>query len=157
MNVTVEISNDCDSNWVPEDTLCESWIQSIPLPVKNDKAYGISLRFVREQVSRDLNNQYRGKQSATNVLSFPSDIPADIGSCLDFAQLGDIVLCAELVEHEAEQQGKPLKAHWAHLLIHGVLHLLGYDHDTEDNATRMENLEIKALERLGFPNPYLIG
>ena len=157
MNVTIEISNDCDASWVPEDTLCESWIQSIPLPVMNDKAYGISLRFVREQVSRDLNNQYRGKQSPTNVLSFPADIPAELSSCLDCAPLGDIVLCAELVEHEAEQQGKPLKAHWAHLLIHGVLHLLGYDHDTEDNANRMENLEIKALERLGFPNPYLIG
>lgn len=157
MNVTVEISNDCDTDWVPADKLCESWIQSVLQAVKNENAYCISLRFVQETEARELNNQYRGVQSATNVLSFPSDFPANLGSQLDYPPLGDIVLCPEVVEHEAQQQGKPLRAHWAHLLIHGVLHLLGYDHDTEDNANDMENLEIKALERLGFPNPYLIG
>ncbi len=157
MNVTVEISNDCDTSWVPEDALCENWIQSILQAVQSETAYSISLRFVQETVARELNSQYRGKQTATNVLSFPTDLPDSLSSQFEHAPLGDIVLCPELVEHEAEQQGKQLQAHWAHLLIHGVLHLLGYDHDTEDNANNMENLEIKALERLGFPNPYLIG
>ncbi len=157
MNATVELSNDCDENWVPEISLCESWIASALDSAGIEKDCNISLRFVLQEVSAELNNHYRSKAMPTNVLSFPAEFPSGLGSQLDFEPLGDIVLCPQLIEQEAAEQGKPLQAHWAHLLIHGLLHLLGYQHDTGENAAAMAKLEINALERLGFPNPYLIG
>lgn len=157
MNAIVEISNDCDTHWVPEKSLCESWLNSALETAKQETPYIISLKFVEQSESAKLNTQYRGKQSATNVLSFPSALPDAICQQLDFLPLGDIVVCPEILEQEAKLQEKETQAHWAHLLIHGLLHLLSYDHETEESANTMENMEIKALERLGFPNPYLIG
>jgi probable rRNA maturation factor len=157
MNAIVEISNDCSDHWVPEAAHCQQWIQSALDAASLANPYCVSLRFVDLAVGGDLNNQYRGREKATNVLSFPAQIPPGFSSPLDYSPLGDIVLCPPLIEQEAEQQGKTLPAHWAHLLIHGLLHLVGYDHDSDDDAESMEKLEIDALERLGFPNPYLIG
>jgi probable rRNA maturation factor len=97
-----------------------------------------------------LNQHYRGKPGPTNVLSFPADLPES----LQLPLLGDIVICAPVVAREAVEQGKPAAAHWAHMAVHGALHLLGYDHICETEATEMEDLETAILATLGFPCPY---
>ena len=102
---------------------------------------------------RALNHQYRGKDYATNVLSFPLTLPGVPEGVL----LGDIVICAPVVAAEAATQHKPVAAHWGHLVIHGVLHLLGHDHEAEDAAAEMEALEVHILASLGFANPYVLA
>ena len=104
---------------------------------------------VDETQSRELNHRFRGKDSATNVLAFPGD-----NDLLDYDCLGDLVICAPLVALEAQQQNKHLDAHWAHLVVHGMLHLQGFDHQSDEQATRMEALEIEILDTLGYTNPY---
>ena len=114
---------------------------------KNKKAE-FTIRIVNRQESRQLNHKYRHKNQPTNILSFPlTDFTSNF--------IGDLVICAPLVKQEAHQQQKPLLAHWAHLIIHGVLHLLGYDHDTEKNAKLMETKETRILKKLNFTNPYV--
>jgi probable rRNA maturation factor len=103
-----------------------------------------------------LNLQYRGKDKPTNVLSFPSELPDEVLDALKKEPLGDIIICAPVVETEAIEQGKTLTAHWAHLTIHGILHVLGFDHIDDDEAEEMEGLEIQALANLGYANPYLM-
>jgi len=114
----------------------------------------IGVRIVDEDESRLLNRDYRGKDKPTNILSFPSDLPEFVRTKLETALLGDLVICAPVVRQEAAEQGKSEDAHWAHLTIHGVLHLLGYDHIDDEEAAVMEPLEIAALARLGIANPY---
>jgi len=109
----------------------------------------LTLRFVDTEEGRTLNRTYRGRDYATNVLTFAyAQDETDPVS-------GDIVLCCPVVEQEAGEQNKPLIAHYAHLIVHGVLHAQGYDHEDEDDAQEMEAIEIELLDRLGFPNPYL--
>ena len=110
----------------------------------------LSVRIVDEEESQALNQQYRHKNSPTNVLSFPADLPDDI----EIPLLGDLVICAPIVANEASQQGKQLDAHWAHMIIHGTLHLLGYDHIDDSEANIMEQLETDILTGLGFAPPY---
>lgn len=110
----------------------------------------ITVRVVEAEESQALNLQFRNKDAATNVLSFPSDLPEAFGA--DY--LGDIVICASVVAHEARQQNKSLSEHWAHMLVHGVLHLQGYDHQQDEEAEAMEALEIKILAEMGFADPY---
>jgi probable rRNA maturation factor len=104
----------------------------------------LTIRIVNSKEMSELNSTYRHKQGTTNVLSFPGDE----------SYLGDIVICAEVVKHEACAQHKTLEAHWAHMVIHGVLHLLGHDHVKDDEAEIMEAIEIKTMNTLGFENPY---
>jgi len=111
----------------------------------------LGVHFVDEDRSRLLNGQYRGKPYPTNVLSFPIDMPE---LALPIPYLGDILLCAPVIEEEAHTQGKTAKAHYAHLTIHGVLHLLGWDHETEDQALAMEQQERQILAGLGYADPY---
>ncbi|MNM77016.1 Endoribonuclease YbeY [compost metagenome] len=111
----------------------------------------LTIRLVDEAEGRELNHTWRGKDYATNVLSFPADVPDEL---LDIPLLGDLVICIAVVEREAAEQGKPLEAHWAHLVIHGCLHLLGYDHIEDDEAEEMEALERELLAELGHPDPY---
>ncbi|MCB1757554.1 MAG: rRNA maturation RNase YbeY, partial [Gammaproteobacteria bacterium] len=106
---------------------------------------------VDEQEIQSLNATYRDKNQVTNVLSFPADYPPEIS----LPYLGDILICAAVVNTEAVEQGKPAEAHWAHMVIHGVLHLRGYDHIEEEDAERMERLETELLGELGFSDPYL--
>lgn len=108
------------------------------------------IRVVDRAEGADLNRRFRGKEGPTNVLSFPFQVPAGVPCDL----LGDVVICAPLVGEEAGTQGKPVRAHWAHLTVHGVLHLQGYDHLEERQAEVMEAEEIAILAALGFPNPY---
>lgn len=111
------------------------------------KVHGeIAVVLADDAFAQQLNRDYRGKDKPTNVLSFPND---------EAGQLGDIVLAFETVEREAAEQGKSFKHHAVHLLVHGTLHLLGYDHEIEKEAARMEKLEIKILDKLGVANPYL--
>jgi probable rRNA maturation factor len=110
----------------------------------------ISVRLVGDAEMTRLNETYRGKKGATNVLSFPADLPPE----LELPLLGDIVICAPVVAAEAEQQGKSASAHWAHMIIHGTLHLLGYDHIEEDDANTMEALESAILGQLNYSCPY---
>jgi len=110
----------------------------------------LTVRFVDSDESQQLNCDYRGKDRSTNVLSFPFQNPPGITLPL----LGDLVICKAVVEREAIEQNKQLKAHWAHMLIHGTLHLLGYDHIIEEEAIEMESLETKLLVELDFPAPY---
>ena len=110
----------------------------------------LTVRVVNEAESTALNETYRHKQGPTNVLSFPFEAPPGVESAL----LGDVVICAPVVLREAFSQEKPAEAHWAHLVAHGVLHLLGYDHQHESHAETMETLEIHVLTGLGYPDPY---
>lgn len=110
----------------------------------------VSIRIVDEAEIRELNRTYRSKDSPTNVLSFAAELPAEVEPRL----LGDLVLCAPIVAAEAAAQGKSVRAHWAHLVVHGTLHLLGYDHERAADARRMEARETSILRGLGFPNPY---
>jgi probable rRNA maturation factor len=113
----------------------------------------VSIRIVDEPEMRALNARYRGKDYATNVLAFPAELPPGV----DVALLGDIVVCAPVVRREAAEQSKPVRAHWAHLLVHGTLHLLGHDHERPRAAAAMEALERRVLATLGFPDPYRIA
>ena len=111
----------------------------------------LTIRLVDEPEGRELNNTWRHKDYATNVLSFPADVPDEM---LDIPLLGDLVICVPVVEREAQEQAKTLDAHWAHLVIHGCLHLLGYDHIEDAEAEEMEALERELLAELGHPDPY---
>lgn len=112
----------------------------------------ISIRIVGNDEIQHLNHHYRGKNTTTNVLSFPTDFPEGV----DIALLGDVVIAAPVVELEAKNQGKPIHAHWAHLIIHGTLHLMGYDHIDTTEASIMEALETKLMQSLGYPCPYSV-
>jgi probable rRNA maturation factor len=134
--------NHPDVNWCREAT----W--SYPEPVHT--AAQLTVRIVDEDEGTALNRDYRGREGATNVLSFPFAEPFMLQPPL----LGDVVICAPILVEEARQQNKSLQAHWAHLVVHGVLHLLGYDHEDERQADVMETLEMKILVQLGFADPY---
>ncbi|MEC7815659.1 MAG: rRNA maturation RNase YbeY [Pseudomonadota bacterium] len=110
----------------------------------------VTIRIVDEYESQALNHQYRGKDKPTNVLSFPFEAPPGITVPL----AGDLVICAPVVEREAREQHKAPEAHWAHMVVHGMLHLQGYDHIDDEDAEVMESLEIRLLSQLGFANPY---
>ena len=114
----------------------------------------LAIRIVDSPEGRALNRHYRGKDYATNVLSFPADLPEGLPPGVRLPLLGDLVICAPVVAREAREQGKPLNAHYAHLTVHGVLHLLGWDHDNDVEADAMEQLEREILAGLGIEDPY---
>lgn len=111
----------------------------------------VTIRLVDQEESQELNRDYRGKDKPTNVLSFPFEAPPGI----EIDLLGDLVICKQVVEQEAIAQEKPLQAHWAHMVVHGSLHLLGFDHINDDEAIEMETLETKILLKLGYADPYI--
>lgn len=115
----------------------------------------VTIRIVDIAEMTALNQDFRGKSGATNVLSFPADLPDAAKEA--YPVLGDIVICADVVNREAAEQGKSEPSHWAHMVTHGVLHLLGHDHVNDDEAEIMESLEIKLMQQLGFSNPYNNG
>ncbi|MEZ8824861.1 rRNA maturation RNase YbeY [Vibrio amylolyticus] len=111
----------------------------------------VTVRIVDIEESHQLNLQYRGKDKPTNVLSFPFEAPPGV----ELDLLGDLIICRQVVEQEAKEQEKPLMAHWAHMVVHGSLHLLGYDHIQDDEAEEMESLETEFLMSMGFQDPYI--
>lgn len=147
-DVTIDIDVACDAASVPPEESLRRWISAALPPVQ--RPFEVSLRLVEEEEIRTLNSTYRHKDYATNVLSFPADLPEELALPL----LGDIVVCAEVVQREAQEQGKTWEAHWAHMLVHGTLHLLGYDHIEDDEALEMEALETRIITGLGFDPPY---
>lgn len=157
MTVLVELSQDCQDCQVPSLEKFRQWSE-VAIAAASDlsKPVSVSLRIVDEAEARRLNAQYRDKDYATNVLSFPLHLPLGQPE-MDHRPLGDIVICPQVVEAEARTQQKALEDHWAHLLIHGILHLLGYDHEDEESARIMEALEVSCLQKLGISNPYLVG
>ena len=134
---------------LPTQAELEAWVGAV-LDQEGDGRHELPIRFVERDESQQLNRDYRGKDKPTNVLSFPFETPPGI----ELPLLGDLVICAPVVAREAAEQGKPAKAHWAHLVIHGCLHLLGYDHLEDDEAEEMEELERQLLAELGYPDPY---
>ncbi len=121
-----------------------------------DAAGEIAVRIVGEAESAALNARYRGRNGPTNVLAFPAEFAAGPAPAGELLPLGDLVICAPVVAREAEEQGKSLEAHWAHIVVHGTLHLQGYDHEEDDDARRMEAREREILAGLGFEDPYLL-
>ncbi|MHA3891663.1 rRNA maturation RNase YbeY [Acinetobacter sp. GXMZU3951] len=116
----------------------------------------IGIACVDNDESHKLNLEYRGKDKPTNVLSFPSDLPDEMAQVLEAFPIGDLVICIPVVLQEAQEQNKAPLTHFTHMLVHGTLHLMGYDHETsEADAEEMEALEIEILAKLGFENPYL--
>jgi probable rRNA maturation factor len=135
-------------DWLPSERDFRYWV-SAALPGQQDPVE-LVIRLVDEAESRQLNRDYRGQDKPTNVLSFPFEAPAEVTMPL----LGDLVICVPVVTREALDQGKDYPAHWAHMVVHGVLHLLGYDHLNDSDAQKMERLERKILRDLAFPDPY---
>lgn len=147
MSIDLDLQLAVDGEGLPCLEDFERWVQAA---LSGHGEAELTIRVVGSEESRELNNTYRGKDYPTNVLSFPAELPENVGLPL----LGDIVICAPLVAGEAQAQAKTAVDHWAHLTIHGVLHLLGYDHIEDEEAERMEALEVSILESLGIANPY---
>jgi probable rRNA maturation factor len=148
VEVDVQRAVDHYQGFLPSDQEIERWVGAA-LGDQREHAE-VTVRLVDEDEGTQLNEAFRGKRGPTNVLSFPFEAPPGV----DLALLGDIVVCAPVVAREARSQGKTPVAQWAHMVVHGTLHLLGYDHIDPPQAARMEALEISILEHLGYPNPY---
>jgi len=147
MMIELEVQNIDSFTDVPSERQFEQWAEVV---LREYDSAEFVIRLVGIEESRQLNGRYRNVDKATNVLSFCAELPPELG----LHQLGDIVICAPLVCSEAVEQKKPIQSHWAHLTVHGILHLLGYDHLNDQEAGQMEALEIEILNDLGFPNPY---
>ncbi len=148
MKIALEIQSVTTSMGLPDEALFSSWVEAALAGCPEEVE--VVLRLVDEKESRKLNRMYRGKDRSTNVLSFPFVPPTAVESGL----LGDLVICAPLVAREAREQDKVLQAHWAHMVVHGVLHLRGYEHQNDGEVSEMEQLERGILAKLGFPDPY---
>ena len=134
---------------LPTAEQIEQWATAAVQPQSDEVE--MTVRIVDEAESHELNLNYRGKDRPTNVLSFPFECPDEV----ELPLLGDLVICRQVVEREAQEQDKPVMAHWAHMIVHGSLHLLGYDHIEDDEAEEMESLETQIMTGLGFADPYL--
>lgn len=135
---------------LPTEQDIQLWLdKTIP---QFQKSAELTIRIVDTEESHQLNHEYRGKDKPTNVLSFPFEAPPGI----ELDLLGDLIICRQVVEKEAEEQNKPLLAHWAHMVVHGSLHLLGYDHIEDDEAEEMESLETEIMQAMGFEDPYIL-
>lgn len=153
MRAEFEVQRVTTSSSIPDDEQFRLWINAVP--AAPDLNYSLTVRLVDEPEARRFNKQYRDRDYATNVLSFPAELPEGLPVEVRQAQLGDILICAPVVTSEARKQGRAEVDHWAHLTIHGVLHLLGYDHERSDEAVVMEALETKILGKLGVSDPYM--
>ena len=150
---SVEVQWASNADDTPEEADLRAWALKAA-EVAGGVVGDITLRVVDDQEIRTLNREYRGKDKPTNVLSFPFDMPEGLPEDALEPLLGDIVISAPVVRREAAEQNKTLDAHWAHMVTHGVLHLLGYDHIDDQDAELMEALEVRALAELGYPDPY---
>lgn len=137
---------------VPSSASFRKWVTAAL--ADRDAPAEMAIRIVGADEGRELNRTYRGKDYATNVLSFPAESPEGLPEDVELPLLGDLVICAEVVAREAAEQGKRPADHWAHLTVHGTLHLLGWDHEADDEAEAMEAREREILARLGIADPY---
>ncbi len=148
MDILVDIQYIFSNPNLPDKRSINAWVNAALN--NSEKNVELTIRIVDEKEGKELNERWRNSEGPTNVLSFPAEETLEISPKL----LGDIVICAPVVEREAEQQEKSLNAHWAHMVIHGTLHLLGYDHINNRDAKIMESLETTILDKLGFRDPY---
>ena len=148
MIIDLQIACEQESG-LPTAEQIEQWATAAVQPQSDEME--MTVRIVDEAESHALNLNYRGKDRPTNVLSFPFECPDEV----ELPLLGDLVICRQVVEREAQEQDKPVMAHWAHMVVHGSLHLLGYDHIEDDEAEKMESLETQIMTGLGFADPYL--
>ncbi|GAB2679904.1 rRNA maturation RNase YbeY [Aliiglaciecola sp. 3_MG-2023] len=149
MKIDLDIQIACENTNLPTTEQFEQWLQ-FALAEQKIEETELTIRIVSPEESQQLNATYREKDKPTNILSFPFESPAEIE--LNF--LGDLVVCADIVDKEAKQQNKQLLDHWAHMIVHGSLHLLGFDHEHDDDAKIMESLEVQILAKLGIDDPY---
>ncbi|NQZ94301.1 MAG: rRNA maturation RNase YbeY [Moritella sp.] len=150
MNTTLDLQIATkDEQQLPTEAQLNAWLHSVVKRFQDSAE--VTIRIVDNAESQQLNNDYRGKDKPTNVLSFPFEVPEGI----ELDLLGDLIICKQVVEREAKEQQKPLTAHWAHMVIHGTLHLLGYDHIIDDEAEEMEGLETEIMLELEFEDPYI--
>ncbi|MBP2844849.1 rRNA maturation RNase YbeY [Dickeya oryzae] len=138
-----------NSHGLPSEADFRRWLEAV-LPQFQDEAE-VTIRVVDEEESHHLNLTYRGKDKPTNVLSFPFEAPPEV----ELPLLGDLIICRQVVEQEAVEQGKSEEEHWAHMVVHGSLHLLGYDHIEDSEAEEMEALETEIMQSMGYADPYL--
>ena len=148
MIIDLQIACEQESG-LPTAEQIEQWATAAVQPQSDEVE--MTVRIVDEAESHELNLNYRGKDRPTNVLSFPFECPDEV----ELPLLGDLVICRQVVEREAQEQDKPVMAHWAHMVVHGSLHLLVYDHIEDDEAEEMESLETQIMTGLGFADPYL--
>ena len=144
----IEIQTVVKCEELPSADQLQRWVDAALADYPTDTE--LVIRIVDKEESSQLNEQYRHKQGPTNILSFPFEVPEGVPLNL----LGDLVICAPVVAEEAGAQNKPLENHWAHIVVHGILHLLGYDHIDEVDAEEMESKEIAILAQLNISNPY---
>lgn len=147
-NILLDLQLCIEDDALPSQAQFEKWASKALL---SESDMEMTVRVVDAEESQQLNNEYRDKDKPTNVLSFPFEAPEFV----DIDLLGDLVICAPVVQAEAVEQNKRLESHWAHMIIHGTLHLQGYDHINDTDAEKMESLEIKILNELGYNNPYI--
>ena len=150
MSAIVDLQLAIENSEAPDCEFCEQVVSEVLDTLKIIESKECTIRIVDEKESAALNTQYRNKNNPTNVLSFPFEAPLE----MDIELLGDIVICAPVVTSEAKQQNKSESMHWTHLITHGCLHLLGFDHQSETEAEEMENLERTVLSNLGYTDPY---
>ena len=148
MTIQLDLQRIANADDLPSDEQFQQWVNAALAHTKKD--FELTIRLVDNSESEQLNSQYRGKDKPTNVISFPFEVPDGI----ELNLLGDIVICVDVVAQEAQDQQKSLHSHWAHMVTHGCLHLLGYDHISDAEAVEMESLEIDILATLDIGNPY---
>ena len=150
MTVTLDLQIATEEqHQLPDAGAITTWLEAVIKRFQDDAE--VTVRIVDIAESQQLNGDYRGKDKPTNVLSFPFEVPEGI----ELDLIGDLIICKQVVEQEAEEQQKPLTAHWAHMVIHGTLHLLGYDHINDEDAEIMESLETEIMQELEFKDPYI--
>lgn len=163
MKLAVTVQMASSRRGVPHARSLDRWAQAACAPYlpRGQKDLALTIRVVGAAESRRLNRTWRAKDKPTNVLSFPAApvAPGNHGApsrfpAKEFSELGDLAICAPVVAREAREQGKTARAHWAHMVVHGVLHLLGFDHQNDRDAEVMEAREVKILAQFGYDNPY---
>jgi len=152
MHLELEVQRAVAGANIPDDDQFNRWVKFAL--AGTGREVRLTIRVVDEQEAWRFNREYRHKDYATNVLSFPAELPEGLPAEIRESQLGDLLICAPVVEREAKEQSRPQTDHWAHLTIHGILHLLGYDHEQTDEAVVMEALETEILAKLGISDPY---
>ena len=148
MNVDVQVAS--EDTGIPDENEIRDRVIRAVRAIDPDRDVEVSVRIVDEAEMQNLNRDYRGRDKPTNVLAFEAGLPAELG----LPDLGDVIICRDVVHREASEQRKPLDAHWAHMVVHGTLHLLGFDHADDPQASEMEAAEVQILAGLGYSDPY---
>jgi len=153
MTHEIDLQVACTPTELPTKEQFQLWVDTALAEVSSEprQEFELTIRLVNNEESQQLNMQYRGKDKPTNVLSFPFEVPEGV----ELNLLGDLIICIEVMKQEAQEQNKALFDHWAHLVIHGCLHLVGFDHISDTEAVEMESIETSILKKLGISDPYV--